>query len=859
MKRRDSWLQLINSACDKYKKIFLTQSLFENILNELVAHSDSPVKRICFELSLRQPFHGFTISTSAEVDEAETELYTHSLKDQLDSTCRIKVWNKPDIAETAPVFQGGELKEALTGLIDCFWKPEIRDEKSGIPAFTINAAYEVADNSIEYFLQDHMGLCVFFCDLDHFKMVNDTLGMQTGDRVIRTFSAILDESVRPNGVAVHRSGDEFIILLPTQSDEEALHLAFRFMKTVETYDFDTGDVKIGVSAGITILRQSEEIVSYKELENRAEKAVKPGQAVKHRGKVRFEHEEGVSSYPPLNEHSMKLAQCIIKTKALLSNPFESPWLNLISSCMYDVMQSTDKPGTLREQINTLIDWISPNMENNILRSACTQDSPVDYSPVFSAPDIALAAAHGYIRCLSLRGDPLALEKELILSYGCAERKSCPCRIKVVPDDSIIFSSGKQGLVDVDFNLGGIPLCSVSENLTPATLPRALLIKIGYQEISLPKWLFSEIIIIDHRPTESGGLPDFWEATIARLIAHVEGNPNIAAVYVVGDRKFGAKTLSKLADVSSWKSQADQIAYKTGMPVQSIRTAAARIEGKVHIVDSDIELVSHLHEILRVSSVLQDVAQPNIACRHQRHLTFDMRMEGKALGKNDGCRVKTVAEAYPVVLEIARNAREQAIIVDQAGQQLRELIDFKVNLANPCTDLVPEFYENERGSLEDYFNREFLDDNGLFGRVLKRTAQVDAVLEHLAKAIDNPSRQFATRRAILVIPHDITDGEDISPLGLISVRIVPRFMRPHIILHYSFTWRTVEAFVGFPYSLYGSVRYGEHLTAQIQRLLKHDYSKQIEMGEVSYIAHSLHMFIDDYGQNIARRIVYDAVI
>ena len=108
----------------------------------------------------------------------------------------------------------------------------------------------------------------------------------------------------------------------------------------------------------------------------------------------------------------------------------------------------------------------------------------------------------------------------------------------------------------------------------------------------------------------------------------------------------------------------------------------------------------------------------------------------------------------------------------------------------------------------------------------------------------------------MVPHDVTPGEEITPLGLVSVRIVPRFRGEIVDLKYSFTWRTVEALVGFPYSIYGSVRFSQHLTDLIRDLVD-DPEIEITPGPVSYIAHSLHIFMDDYGQNIARRIVNDA--
>jgi hypothetical protein len=134
-----------------------------------------------------------------------------------------------------------------------------------------------------------------------------------------------------------------------------------------------------------------------------------------------------------------------------------------------------------------------------------------------------------------------------------------------------------------------------------------------------------------------------------------------------------------------------------------------------------------------------------------------------------------------------------------------------------------------------------------------------VLEHVAAAIRNPDDSFSTRRAILVIPHEVTTGQELAPLGLVSVRIVPRFVALRPVIHFSYTWRTVEALVGFPYSLFGSVRFAQHLTDRIKAVLPPDLQRSLEMGTVSYIAHSLHFFLDDYAQNIARRTVDDATI
>lgn len=59
----------------------------------------------------------------------------------------------------------------------------------------------------------HMEGVLIFCDLDHFKTVNDTYGHAAGDRVIKTFAECLHGCVGPNHVVGRIGGEEFAIFL----------------------------------------------------------------------------------------------------------------------------------------------------------------------------------------------------------------------------------------------------------------------------------------------------------------------------------------------------------------------------------------------------------------------------------------------------------------------------------------------------------------------------------------------------------------------------------------------------------------------------------------------------------------------
>jgi diguanylate cyclase (GGDEF)-like protein len=59
-------------------------------------------------------------------------------------------------------------------------------------------------------------------DLDGFKRINDTLGHEGGDSVLRTFAASLSENAASTGTAYHLSGDEFALIVRTEDPERII-------------------------------------------------------------------------------------------------------------------------------------------------------------------------------------------------------------------------------------------------------------------------------------------------------------------------------------------------------------------------------------------------------------------------------------------------------------------------------------------------------------------------------------------------------------------------------------------------------------------------------------------------------------
>jgi diguanylate cyclase (GGDEF)-like protein len=94
--------------------------------------------------------------------------------------------------------------------------------------------------------------CVMF-DIDHFKSVNDTLGHDAGDSVLKTFAAQLKKMVRLSDVVARYAGDEFLLLLPMTDEKGALIEVGRIKDSLDKLQYDPPVGHLRVSIGVAAL------------------------------------------------------------------------------------------------------------------------------------------------------------------------------------------------------------------------------------------------------------------------------------------------------------------------------------------------------------------------------------------------------------------------------------------------------------------------------------------------------------------------------------------------------------------------------------------------------------------------------
>jgi diguanylate cyclase (GGDEF)-like protein len=98
---------------------------------------------------------------------------------------------------------------------------------------------------------------VVFLDIDHFKFVNDSLGHNTGDKLLQQVAERLIQTVRDGDTVARLGGDEFILILNDQAGQEVIYRAMQriIAKIAEPINVDGHELLVTCSAGVSLYPQ----------------------------------------------------------------------------------------------------------------------------------------------------------------------------------------------------------------------------------------------------------------------------------------------------------------------------------------------------------------------------------------------------------------------------------------------------------------------------------------------------------------------------------------------------------------------------------------------------------------------------
>ncbi len=243
-----------------YKKLFIKTAdgngVSKDILNMLdvsmFIDNESMRLRLEKEENLSKLHHD--ISRKVDTLVEQTGLYSKKIKNA-DSIEVIK--NKTsDYLSLLNISKQGLLndKKSLEHISDMIF----RDPLTGL----LNRRFMNIFLKKEFYRQKRYGsaLSIMMLDIDKFKAVNDTYGHLIGDKVLRSISKLLKNSIRESDMAVRYGGEEMVLICPLTNLEEAKMLAekLRYLISKLRFQVKSGIFSVTVSFGVAECKKEDD-------------------------------------------------------------------------------------------------------------------------------------------------------------------------------------------------------------------------------------------------------------------------------------------------------------------------------------------------------------------------------------------------------------------------------------------------------------------------------------------------------------------------------------------------------------------------------------------------------------------------
>jgi len=139
----------------------------------------------------------------------------------------------------------------------------ITDELTGL--FNRRHAFCRLEEQWELFDRYGRALSVAMIDIDHFKTINDSRGHAVGDAILRRVASILRDQTRGTDTVCRVGGEEFLVIFPSQSIEEANVCAERCRSAIAGHVFNVGGIDLRATVSIGLAARTPEMREYPEL------------------------------------------------------------------------------------------------------------------------------------------------------------------------------------------------------------------------------------------------------------------------------------------------------------------------------------------------------------------------------------------------------------------------------------------------------------------------------------------------------------------------------------------------------------------------------------------------------------------
>ncbi len=172
-------------------------------------------------------------------------------------TIGLLTFDQPDQAKEPPYAYLELMAETLAlalanqGLRDTLTEKAAHDPLTGLRN-RLNLE-ESLRSMIDMAMTSNSCLSCLMLDIDYFKKLNDSHGHEAGDKVLREIAQLLVETLGDRGTAFRYGGEEFLIMLPDTTEENARKLAEQLLHNVLTHHilYESHDIgPVSVSIGL---------------------------------------------------------------------------------------------------------------------------------------------------------------------------------------------------------------------------------------------------------------------------------------------------------------------------------------------------------------------------------------------------------------------------------------------------------------------------------------------------------------------------------------------------------------------------------------------------------------------------------
>jgi diguanylate cyclase (GGDEF)-like protein/hemerythrin-like metal-binding protein len=107
-------------------------------------------------------------------------------------------------------------------------------------------------------------LSLLIVDIDKFKSINDSFGHDVGDHILKAFADSLKSIIQDSGIVTRIGGEEFAIILPDTSKNEAIKISKKIIKYTREakYRFMNKNISVTVSIGVSIYKNDSSIEEF---------------------------------------------------------------------------------------------------------------------------------------------------------------------------------------------------------------------------------------------------------------------------------------------------------------------------------------------------------------------------------------------------------------------------------------------------------------------------------------------------------------------------------------------------------------------------------------------------------------------